>query len=130
MKVLAAVAVAGLVACGCAGCSSHSDFCAPPELAVTPKEAPPGGTATLAAGSGDCDAGADRTYRVAVQGGGRELPVGTATPAPDGAFRLSFTVPSVAPGEYDVVVRGSTLDDCTDSEGSCAQYSTLLKVTS
>jgi len=126
MKLLAAILVAGLTA---GGCSSKPELCAPPPLTVTPEGAAPGHVLTLAAGSGDCAAGKDRTYHVALAGAGQEVPVGTVTPARDGSFRLSFTVPSVVPGDYDVVVRGSTLESCSDPDQSCAQYSTHVRVT-
>lgn len=125
--VLLWVSIASLSACS----EDSSASCLPPALSIAPAEVRAGSITTVSSGPFQCDGEYPEgtQYSISVHVDGQEAePLGTVRVATDGGFSTEVTVPSnLPPGRADIVVGGSSHDECSNGE-SCAAYSAPITV--
>ena len=116
-----------LPACGFPNPFSGST-CYPEPLQVNPVTVPAGSDVTVSSRPFQCQNSypSGKTYRLTLNeptAPGTLVDLGSYPVSANGSFQAMVRIPSSSsPGLANIIVSGSTFDQCKDSEGSCAAY--------
>lgn len=111
--------LAGTAMTACSGSWMGPPACMPPKFSVTPSEAAPGATITVAAPDATCDPryGHNASISIAVLDSSGQTVLNTTAPMRDaGSFSITFPLPNaVVPGKGLVSAYPKDIDWCDDT---------------